>query len=99
MSSPKLNSAISDDHTEIHDASQTELHNEHQLVSALRDILQNPHKHTIGGLSEVVLHSLVELSLLKERIDLIAREPENGAPRVPSGSGSPSAIAAVDAKG
>jgi hypothetical protein len=98
MSSPKLNPAVSEDHTESHDASQTGLRNEHQLVSALREMLQNPRNHTIGGLSDVVLHSLAELSLFKERVDLIAHEPDNGAPRMPTGSGSPSAMAVIDAK-
>jgi hypothetical protein len=87
MSSPKLNPANNSDQMRNHDASEAELHNEHELVTALRSIIRQPDKHTIGGLSEVVLRSLAELSLLKDSLDVMMAR-DDVYPRVPSGSGS-----------
>jgi len=68
---------------------QAELANEHALVTALRDIIQNPQRHTVGGLSEVILQSLAELSLLKDRIDLLTQKDTAADAGVTPGSGAP----------
>lgn len=60
--------------------------NEHKLVTALRDILENPKRRTVGDLSEVVLSSLAELSLLRDRLDLVAASTESAECSLPAKS-------------
>ena len=62
------------------------LGNEHKLVTALRDILENPQRRTLGDLSEVVLSSLAELSLLRDRLDLVAASTEGADGSLPAKS-------------
>jgi hypothetical protein len=85
MTSPMLKPVSSASCTRAEGSPETELPNEHELVTALRDILANPKQHTVGGLAEVVLHSLAELSLLKDRLDMISPKTDS-TPRAPSGS-------------
>ncbi len=87
MTSPMLKTVSSSNHAAPDSAPETDLPNEHELVTALRDILTNPQRHTVGGLAEVVLHSLAELSLLKDRLDMIAPSADS-TPHMPTGSGS-----------
>lgn len=70
--------------------SNTELHNEHQLVSALRDVLAHPQQHTVGGLSQIILNSLAELSLLKDRLELLTHDTNSEG-----GSAAPASIAST----
>lgn len=79
MSSPKKNF----DQTQDRQATQHQLDaqamtTQHQLVTTLRSVLADPAQHTVGALADAVERGLAELSLLKDRLDLIALDTSSG---------------------
>lgn len=93
MSSPKKNSG------QTHDLQATQyaldaqaMTTQHQLVTTLRSILADPAQHTVGALADAVERGLAELSLLKDRLDLIALDTGSGydtAPMAPASQAAP----------
>ena len=94
MSSPKKNF----DQTQDRQATQHQLDvhaktTQHQLVSTLRSILADPAQHTVGALADAVERGIAELSLLKDRLDLIALDTSSefdATPLAPTSQAAPS---------
>ncbi len=96
MSSLKPNLDKPMDETSVRDELDNETAStQHHLVTKLRGILADPAQHTVGALAAAIEGGLAELSLLKDRLDLIAMnqvsdeafsEPPSGATAAPGSS-------------
>lgn len=77
------------------------MHTPHHLVNKLRTILADPGKHTVGALASAVESSLAELSLLKDRLDLLDIDTSaaaSAAPLVPVSKITPGKSGAAKSK-
>lgn len=93
MSSLKQNSKLTQELQATQNGLEAEaMTTQHHLVTTLRSILTDPAQHTVGALADVVERGLAELSLLKDRLDLIALDTGSGngaAPMAPASQATP----------
>jgi hypothetical protein len=101
MSSPKKNSGPTQDlQATQYQLDAEAMNTQHQLVTTLRSILADPAQHTVGALAVAVERGLAELSLLKDRLDLIALDTSSGdgaTPMAPASQATPGSGQSGDA--